>query len=174
MTAKLRVYEVARDLGMDQKALVSLLQSSGVPDVRNHMSSIGADVVERIRRQLEKQKAPAVVEARIHPTVVKRRAAVRPAEPQPAAPAPAASAPAPAPVPASRPSAPAPSAPAAASAPPAPAAVVRRTKAPASSPGEPAPSAPAAAPAPTPAPPPREPTPPPVVVAPPPAPVAAE
>ena len=64
MTAKLRVYEVARDLGMDQKALVSLLQSSGVPDVRNHMSSIGADVVERIRRQLEKQKAPSVVEAR--------------------------------------------------------------------------------------------------------------
>jgi translation initiation factor IF-2 len=55
MTAKLRVYEVARDLGMDQKQLVALLQSSGVPDVRNHMSAIGADVVERIRRQLEKQ-----------------------------------------------------------------------------------------------------------------------
>ncbi len=92
MTAKLRVYEVARDLGMDQKQLVSLLQSSGVPDVRNHMSSIGADVVERIRRQLEKQKAPAVVEERIRPTVVKRRAAVRPAEPAPAAVAAAAAA----------------------------------------------------------------------------------
>ena len=58
MTAKLRVYEVARDLGLDHKTLVSMLQSSGVPDVRNHMSAIGADVVDRIRRQLEKQKSP--------------------------------------------------------------------------------------------------------------------
>src|SRR4051812_12208431 len=98
MTAKLRVYEVARDLGMDQKALVSLLQSSGVPDVRNHMSSIGPDVVDRIRRQLEKQKAPSVVEERIHATVVKRRAA-RPPTPAPtAAPPLAAVASAPAPV----------------------------------------------------------------------------
>ena len=85
MTAKLRVYEVARDLGMDQKALVALLQSSGVPDVRNHMSSIGPDVVERIRRQLEKQKAPSVVEERIHATVVKRRAARPAASAAPAA-----------------------------------------------------------------------------------------
>jgi translation initiation factor IF-2 len=81
MTAKLRVYEVARDLGLDHKTLVSMLQSSGVPDVRNHMSAIGADVVDRIRRQLEKQKSPSVVEERIRPTVVKRRAAVRPGEP---------------------------------------------------------------------------------------------
>jgi translation initiation factor IF-2 len=178
MTAKLRVYEVARDLGMDQKALVSLLQSSGVPDVRNHMSSIGADVVERIRRQLEKQKAPAVVEARIHPTVVKRRAAVRPAEAQAPAPAPAASALVPASAVFSRPAAAAPSAAApSAAAPSAPAAapapaVVRRSKAPASSPGEPAPSVPAAAPPPSPAPPAREPTPPPVLAAPPPPPPA--
>src|SRR5690349_24070301 len=93
MTAKLRVYEVARDLGMDQKALVSLLQSSGVPDVRNHMSSIGADVVERIRRQLEKQKAPAVVEERIHSAVVKRRARPAPPGAAPAAPPAASSAP---------------------------------------------------------------------------------
>jgi len=161
MTAKLRVYEVARDLGMDQKALVSLLQSSGVPDVRNHMSSIGADVVERIRRQLEKQKAPSVVEERIRPTVVKRRAAARPVE----AAAPAAStAPQGAPTPRSQPSAAAPSAPAAEPA------VVRRAKAPVSSPvSEKVPSAPLAAP-PPPAPGPREPVPPPTAVAPPPVP----
>jgi translation initiation factor IF-2 len=157
MTAKLRVYEVARDLGMDQKALVSLLQSSGVPDVRNHMSSIGADVVERIRRQLEKQKAPSVVEERIHSAVVKRRAAVRPVE-APAAP----SAPAVASAPAAAVSA--------SAAVPAPA-VVRRAKAPAPPPVvEKEPSAPALAPPPPPpAAPPREPTPAPVVVAPAPA-----
>ena len=57
MSQKLRVYEVARDLGMDNKTLVSLLQSNGVPDVRNHMSAVGADVIERIKRQLEKPKA---------------------------------------------------------------------------------------------------------------------
>jgi translation initiation factor IF-2 len=119
MTAKLRVYEVARDLGMDQKQLVSLLQSSGVPDVRNHMSAIGADVVERIRRQLEKQKTPAVVEERIRPTVVKRRAAVRSAA-EGAAPAPVASSPTAAAEEAK-------SAPSAAAAAPAPA-VVRRSR----------------------------------------------
>jgi translation initiation factor IF-2 len=77
MSQKLRVYEVARDLGMDNKTLVALLQSNGVPDVRNHMSAVGADVVERIKRQLEKPKAPTTVEERIHATVVKRRVAVR-------------------------------------------------------------------------------------------------
>ncbi len=163
MTAKLRVYEVARDLGMDQKALVSLLQSSGVPDVRNHMSSIGADVVDRIRRQLEKQKAPSVVEERIRPTVVKRRAAARPVEAAPpAAAAPAApamtSAPAPASAPVSRPGAKAPSSPATSSG-----AVVRRSKAPAS--GEKEQSAPAAAPPPAAPPAAREPAPAPVAAA---------
>jgi translation initiation factor IF-2 len=91
MSQKLRVYEVARDLGMDNKTLVALLQSNGVPDVRNHMSAVGADVVERIKRQLEKPKAPATVEERIHATVVKRRVAVKtgdasaPSNPAPAA-----------------------------------------------------------------------------------------
>ena len=75
MTIKLRVYEVARDLGMDNKSLVSLLQSVGVPDVRNHMSAIGPEVVDRVKRHLEKAKSPSTVEERIRPTVVKRRAA---------------------------------------------------------------------------------------------------
>jgi translation initiation factor IF-2 len=96
MSQKLRVYEVARDLGMDNKTLVALLQSNGVPDVRNHMSAVGADVVERIKRQLEKPKAPATVEERIHATVVKRRVAVRPGDASaPSNPAPVAVAPAP-------------------------------------------------------------------------------
>jgi translation initiation factor IF-2 len=111
MSQKLRVYEVARDLGMDNKALVALLQSNGVPDVKNHMSAVGADVIERIKRQLEKPKSPATVEERIHATVVKRRAAVRPPDASapsnaspPAAPPAAASAPASAPAPSAPPS----------------------------------------------------------------------
>jgi translation initiation factor IF-2 len=160
MTVKHRVYEVARDLGMDQKELLALLQSSGVPDVRNHMSSVGADVVDRIRRQLEKQKSPAVVEERIHATVVKRRAAAKPASApaEPAAAAPPASAPAPAkasaPAAASTPAAPAQAKKASDAAPAPSAPVVRRSK-PAPAPAEPTPAAappppsrPAAAPAP--------------------------
>src|SRR5688572_11141382 len=98
MSQKLRVYEVARDLGLDNKTLVALLQSNGVPDVRNHMSAVGADVVERIKRQLEKPKSPATVEERIHATVVKRRVAVRTGDASaPSNPAPAAAAPPPPP-----------------------------------------------------------------------------
>jgi translation initiation factor IF-2 len=158
MTAKLRVYEGARDLGMDQKQLVSLLQSSGVPDVRNHMSAIGADVVERIRRQLEKQKTPTVVEERIRPTVVKRRAAVRPPAEGTSAPPAVASSPVAAPEDMK-------SAPSAAAAPPSPA-VTRRSR--------PETPPPAPTPVPTPAPakleeaPPPPPPPPSVVSAPPP------
>src|SRR5450432_2712574 len=74
MSIKLRVYEVARDLGLDNKALVALLQSVGVPDVRNHMSAVPPEVVERVKRHIEKQKQQTVVEERIRPTVVKRRA----------------------------------------------------------------------------------------------------
>src|SRR5262245_28473271 len=79
---KLRVYEVAKDLGMDNKALVALLQSVGVSEARNHMSAIGPEAVERVKRHLEKQKVQGpVVEERIRPTVVKRRAVGRPGEP---------------------------------------------------------------------------------------------
>lgn len=75
----MRVYEIARDLGMENKALVALLQSIGVSDVRNHMSVVGPDAVERVKRHLEKQAAPKAAEERIRPTVVKRRAPARPA-----------------------------------------------------------------------------------------------
>lgn len=71
--SKVRVYEVARQLGMPNRELVALFQSLGFSEVRNHMSAVEAEVVERIKRKLERQKAPEVVEERIRPTVVKRR-----------------------------------------------------------------------------------------------------
>ena len=81
MTTKQRVYEVARDLGMDNRALVALLQSVGVTEAKNHMSAIAPEQVERLKRHLEKQKNPAVVEERIRPTVVKRRSVSKPEGP---------------------------------------------------------------------------------------------
>jgi len=76
--SKVRIYEVAKELGMEQKVLVSLVQSMGFGDVRNHMSSVEPELVDRVRRHLEKQKSSSIVEERIRPTVVKRRAVGRP------------------------------------------------------------------------------------------------
>ena len=81
MTSKLRVYEVARDLGMENKTLVALLQSVGVSEVRNHMSAVAPEAIERVKRHLGKQSAQKVVEERIRPTVVKRRAKLRNSSP---------------------------------------------------------------------------------------------
>ncbi|MEO8185166.1 MAG: translation initiation factor IF-2 [Deltaproteobacteria bacterium] len=76
--SKMRVYEVARDLAMDNKSLVALFQSVGVTDVRNHMSAVLPEQVDRVKRHLERQSGQKTAEERIRPTVVKRRA--RPSE----------------------------------------------------------------------------------------------
>jgi translation initiation factor IF-2 len=68
---------------MDQKTLVALFQSMGLGDVRNHMSAVESDAVERVKRYIERQKTPEVVEEKIRPTVIKRKArAVDPAAPE--------------------------------------------------------------------------------------------
>src|SRR4029077_429351 len=76
MSGKVRVYEVAKQLNLDPKQVVGLFQAIGVVDVRNHMSSVDPEAVERIKRHLDKQRSHAVVEERIRPDgrVVKRRA----------------------------------------------------------------------------------------------------
>ena len=80
--SKVRVYEVARDLKVDQEQLVSLLQSLGFNDVRNRMSKVDADAVERVKRHIEnEQKTPKVVEERLSATVVKRRRVGAPKRP---------------------------------------------------------------------------------------------
>jgi translation initiation factor IF-2 len=150
--SKVRVYEVAKQLNMDQKTLVSLFQSMGVNDVRNHMSAVEPDAVERLKRHLERQSTPHVVEERIRPTVVKRRAraaeggeagahvpAARPSAPA-AEPSAARAVP---PAPGSRVAPPAPASRSAASVPEAePSAPVRRAPPPPSSAGRAAPVAP--------------------------------
>ena len=85
--SKVRVYEVAKQLNLDPKAVVVLFQSIGVSDVRNHMSSVEPEQVERVKRHLEKQRTHDVVEERIAPTVLKRRAVAKPSQEPPPAPA---------------------------------------------------------------------------------------
>jgi translation initiation factor IF-2 len=92
--SKVRVYEVAKQLNLDPKQVVTLFQSLGVTDVRNHMSSVEMEAVERLKRNLEKQKTHDVIEERIRRgagTVLKRRAVAKVApvvEPAPASAAP--------------------------------------------------------------------------------------
>jgi translation initiation factor IF-2 len=78
MSTKVRVYDVAKQLNLDPKAVVGLFQAVGINEVRNHMSSVEPEAVERVKRHLEKQKTHDVVEERIRPGVLKRRAVAKP------------------------------------------------------------------------------------------------
>ncbi|MBL8608278.1 MAG: translation initiation factor IF-2, partial [Myxococcales bacterium] len=69
---------MAKQLNLDPKAVVGLFQAIGLTDVRNHMSSVDPEAVERVKRHIEKQRTHDVVEERIRPTVVKRRAIAKP------------------------------------------------------------------------------------------------
>jgi translation initiation factor IF-2 len=76
MSGKVRVYEGAKQLNLDPKHVVGLFQAIGITDVRNHMSSVEPEAVERVKRHLEKQRTHDVVEERIRSDgrVIKRRA----------------------------------------------------------------------------------------------------
>jgi len=81
MSGKVRVYEVAKQLNLDPKQVVGLFQAIGVAEVRNHMSSVEPDAIERVKRHLEKQRTHDVVEESIRPGVKRRRAIAKPGAP---------------------------------------------------------------------------------------------
>src|ERR1700722_13197271 len=83
MSGKVRVYEVAKQLNLDPKQVVGLFQAIGIADVRNHMSSVEPEQVERIKRHLEKQRTHDVVEERVRSDgrVIKRRAIAKASSP---------------------------------------------------------------------------------------------
>ena len=78
--SKVRVYEVARELGMNNRELLGRIQSLGI-QVRNHMSALEPAEVDRVRRALDKDKADNTVEERIRKTVIRRRTKKKPPEP---------------------------------------------------------------------------------------------
>ncbi len=55
---KLRVYEVAKDLGMSSDVILQISRKLGI-EVKNHMSTIPTDVVEKVRTELATEKAAA-------------------------------------------------------------------------------------------------------------------
>ena len=70
--ARVRVYEVAKDIGVPNKTLVSKIQALGIT-IKNHMSSLDLDDVQRIKRALEKERQENLVEKRLTSTVIRRR-----------------------------------------------------------------------------------------------------
>ena len=70
--AKLRVYELARDLNMTNKVLIAKLNDLDI-DVKSHMSALGDDVISKIKSSLFGAKEETVEETRIKPTVIRRR-----------------------------------------------------------------------------------------------------
>src|SRR5258708_20721866 len=102
------VYEVAKELGIPNKDLVTKIRAMGI-EVANHMSHLEAGELDRIRRSLDRERQESLVEERLNDTVIRRRSktastvAAKPAAtvPRPVAPPPPAAAP-PAPAPAPR------------------------------------------------------------------------
>src|SRR3954471_10955722 len=96
---RVRVYEMAKELGLANRDLVGKIRALGI-DVANHMSHIEAADVDRIRRALDRERQESLVEERLSDTVIRRRSKSAPPLPSkpatPASAAPAASAAAPA------------------------------------------------------------------------------
>jgi translation initiation factor IF-2 len=70
--AKIRIYELARELNMKNKALLDKLAELKI-SVRSHMSSLEDETVAQIKRSLFGKKAAAVEVTRVRPTVIRRR-----------------------------------------------------------------------------------------------------
>ncbi len=70
--AKTRVYELARDLNLTNKILLSKLSDLDI-SVKSHMSALDDEAVARIKTEIFGKKEEAVEETRIKPTVIRRR-----------------------------------------------------------------------------------------------------
>ncbi len=70
--AKIRVYELARELSLTNKVLMEKLAGLDIT-VASHMSSLDDDAVRRIKAALFGKKEAALEETRVKPTVIRRR-----------------------------------------------------------------------------------------------------
>ncbi len=70
--AKIRIYELARDLNMTNKMLLDKLRDMEI-EAKSHMSSLDDDIVDTIKRNLRGSPAKEIEETRIKPTLIRRR-----------------------------------------------------------------------------------------------------
>ncbi|MGD8365123.1 MAG: translation initiation factor IF-2 N-terminal domain-containing protein, partial [Desulfobacterales bacterium] len=72
--AKIRVYELARDLNMTNKSLIEKIKDMDIDvEIKSHMSALEDEAVAQIKAGLFGQKSETVVETRVKPTVIRRR-----------------------------------------------------------------------------------------------------
>ena len=74
---RVRLYELAKDLGLQPKDLVAKVRAMAI-DVANHMSQIEPADVDRIRRAVDRERHESLVEERltVDGTVIRRRSKV--------------------------------------------------------------------------------------------------
>ena len=70
--SNIRIYELARELNMPNKALLEKLKEMDIT-VSSHMSAVDPEVVSRIKANLEGTKQEELEVTRIKPTVIRRR-----------------------------------------------------------------------------------------------------
>ncbi|MFO7460257.1 MAG: translation initiation factor IF-2 [Desulfatiglandales bacterium] len=70
--AKVRVYELAKELNMDSKELVEKLKAGGV-NIKNYMSTLDEEDVTKAREVALGVFSEVIEEKRIRPTVIRRR-----------------------------------------------------------------------------------------------------
>jgi len=85
--AKVRVHELAKELKMENKDLIKLLEKMGSP-VKSVQSSLEESDVERVKNQINLSKKEGVVEQRVKPTVIRRRVMKEEPAPEPTPPPP--------------------------------------------------------------------------------------
>ena len=78
MTKK-RVHELAKEMGLENKELISRLEKIGIA-VKSHSSTLEDGDLERIQKELLAPEPREVVEKRIKSTVIRRRAVRVPVE----------------------------------------------------------------------------------------------
>jgi translation initiation factor IF-2 len=72
--AKIRVYELARDLNMTNKSLIEKIKDMDIDvEIKSHMSVLDDEAVAQVKAGLFGQKSETVVETRVKPTVIRRR-----------------------------------------------------------------------------------------------------
>ena len=70
--AKIRVYELARELKIESKKLVEDLNAAGL-NIKNYMSTLDEETVSKARKVVSGAVSEVVVEKRVKPRVIRRR-----------------------------------------------------------------------------------------------------
>jgi translation initiation factor IF-2 len=70
--AKIRIYELARDLNMTNKMLLEKIRDMDI-DAKSHMSSLDDDTLARIKRKILGSPTKEIEETRVKPTLIRRR-----------------------------------------------------------------------------------------------------